>query len=109
MPRPIAASALILTKQFERLASLDSVDPGGVGADDFLAGLGRHRLDQFTQLRHVIPGMVEVRKIRRPEKFVGSDEIDDVAEGLFIRVAGDPALPIKIVTRLLLQPDRLAK
>ena len=87
----LTASALNPARRW-KTGFLDSIDLGRVITDHLLAGRGRHRLDQFAQLRHVVPGVVEVGKIRRPEKFVRSDKIHDVAEGLFVRVARDPAL-----------------
>src|SRR5262245_26952021 len=86
------------------LPSLDPVDFRHVLADDLLPGWLRHRLDQLAQLVHVIPRVVEVREVRRPEELVRPDKIDDVAEGFFVRVARNPALPVEVITRLLLQP-----
>ena len=70
-----------------RYWALDFVDLSYVLANDLLPGCLRHWLHQFTQLIHIIPRVVEVREIRRPEELVRSDKVNNVAKGFFVRVA----------------------
>src|SRR5262249_17511160 len=79
---------------------LEAVNFSCVFSDHFLASGRRHRLDEFPQLLHVVSRMIEVWEIRGPEKFVSANEFDYMAKGFFVRIAGNPALTVKVVARL---------
>jgi len=90
------------------LAKLNAVYVSHILPDDLLSGRWRQWFDEFPELLHVIAGVVEVWKIRRPEELVCSDKIYDVGEGFFVGISGDPALSIEIITGLVLQRDSLS-
>src|SRR5229473_2758325 len=67
----------------------------------------RHRLDHFAQLLEVIPRMVGMRVVARPEKLALAHERHQPRDRPFVRVSRNEALTLEIVRRFLAQLHRL--
>src|SRR5216684_5394375 len=67
----------------------------------------RHRLDHFAQLLEVIPRMVGMRVVARPEKLVLAHKRHQPRDRPLVRISRNEALTLKIVRRFLAQLHRL--
>src|SRR5713101_3759107 len=76
-------------------------------AHDSAASRLRHRFDHFAQLFEVIPRMVGMRVVARPEKLVLAHERHQPHDRTLVRVSRNEALAFEIVRRFLAQLHRL--
>src|SRR5208282_2004369 len=68
-----------------------------------------HRRDHPLQLLEIIPGMIGMRIVTRPEELVLADNRHNRSNSTFVRIRRDITLPLEVVRRLLLEPDRRAE
>lgn len=61
------------------------------------------------ELLHVIPGVIEVRKIGGPEEFVSSDKVHHMTKGFLVRVSRDLTLTLEVDTWLFFQVHGVAE
>src|SRR5579863_2264559 len=80
-----------------------------VFAEDPAAARLGHRRDHSLELLEIVAGMIGMRIVSRPEKFILADNLHHRRDSTFVGIGGDETLALEVVRRLLLEPDRRAE